>query len=257
MNNYNWKKAFPEPTEEFHKRVCLTLNNLEKENLKMKKTKFIVIAAAAVMVIGICAAATSGTIRSISGSSSAFPTYRELPTAEQLEKNIGITPKVLPEFSNGYTFENATKVDNRIEDISYGGGAVVVRLEDGREAKYKSLSIRYKNGDNKITIDADPADYNMDNLSEETETYNGIAISYISFTNKFVPGNYQQTEQDIKDEAEGKYVFSYGTDDIEIHDVQGVTWIQDGIKYHINAMDSPLSEQELIDMAKEVIDFRN
>lgn len=31
---------------------------------------------------------------------------------------------------------------------------------------------------------------------------------------------------------------------------------QDGIKYHINAMDSPLSEQDLINTAKEVIDFK-
>lgn len=259
MNDYNWKEAFPKPTQEFHKRVCSTLDNLEKERFKMKKTKVIVIAAAAVMAIGIGigAVASSGTIRVISGGSSSIPTYKELPTAQQLEKNIGITPKIVSEFSNGYVFENATKVNQKIEDISDDGSRVVVQLEDGKDAKYNSLSIRYKSGDNKITIDTAPADYDIDKEAEETENYNGVSIRYNAFTNKFVPGDYQQTEQDIKDEAEGKYVFSYGTDDIEIHEIQGVTWTQDGIKYHINAMDSPLSEQELIAMAKEVIDFKN
>ena len=259
MKNYDWKNSFPEPPQEFHEKLCHTLDNLEvKEKGKMKKFTFkkgLIIAAAAVLVIGSAAIATQGTTRVVTGSSWAVPTYKEIPSAEKLEKDIGITPKVLSEFSNGYTFDSATKVDNAIEDLVDGSKRVVV-VENGKEQKFKSLSIKYKNGDDKITLDAEPADFDIEKKASEAENYNGISIGYTAFTNKFVPGDYQQTEQDIKDEAEGKYVFSYGTDDIEIHEVQGVTWIQDGIKYHINAMDSPLNEQELIDIAKEIIDFQ-
>lgn len=258
MNNYDWKNSFPEPPQEFHDRLYKTLDNLsEKEQITMKKftlKKSLIIAAAAILVIGTAAVATQGTTRVISGSSWSFPTYNEIPTAEKLQKDIGITPKIPAELSNGYAFESATKVDNKIEDIGDGFRAVVVN-DNGEEQVFKSLSIRYANGDNNFTLHADPTGYDIEKESAETDNYNGISIRYSAFTNKFVPADYVQTEQDIKDEDEGKYIFSYGTDDIEIHEVQGVTWVQDGIKYHINAMDSPLSQEELIDIAKEIIDF--
>lgn len=259
MNKHDWEHAFGEPTKEFHDKLVKTLDGLERENVKMKKLsikKSILIAAAvAVLAIGSAAIATPGTVRVISGRSSGFPTYKEIPTVEKLQKDIGITPKIVEEFSNGYVFKDATKVEESIDDIIDGNTIVSVTGDNGEEMKYTSLSIRYTNGDNEFTLSADPAEYDIDTDKTETENYNGVSIRYNAFTNKFVPGNYVQTEQDIKDEEEGKYVFSYGTDDIEIHEVQGVTWTQDGIKYHINAMDSPLSETELIAIAKEVIDF--
>lgn len=260
MKKYDWDNAFPRPTEEFHDRLCQTLDGLERENLKMKKVSFkkgiLIAAAVSILVIGSAAAiATQGTVRMIYGSSTSYSNYSEIPSAEKLEKDIGITPKIVSEFSNGYEFNGAVKVNNSIEDLVDGAERVAVIGDDGKEAKFKSLSIRYKNGDDDITISAAPAEYDTEAEAEEADNYNGVSIRYNVFTNKFVPGDYQQTEQDIKDEAEGKYVFSYGTDDIEIHEIQGVTWTQDGIKYHINAMDSPLGERELINMAKELIDF--
>lgn len=259
MKNYDWKNSFPKPTQEFHEKLCHTLDSLEeRENVKMKKNKMrkglVIAAAASILVIGSAAIATQGTFRMISMNSTSFPNYTEIPTDDKLQKDIGITPKIVSEFSNGYKFDGAVKVNNKIQDSVDGEISIVVD-ENGKEEKYKSISIRYTNGDNKITLDADPAEYDLYTDRTEAENYNGISISYNAFTNKFVPGDYVQTEQDIKDEEEGKYVFSYGTDDIEIHEVQGVTWVQDGIKYHINAMDSPLGEQELLDMAKEIIDF--
>lgn len=260
MKKYDWDNAFPRPTEEFHNRLCQTLDGLERENLKMKKVSFkkgiLIAAAVSILVIGSAAAiATQGTVRLIYGNSTSYPNYREIPTSEKLDKDIGITPKIVSEFSNGYEFNGAVKVNNSIEDLVDGAERVAVIGDDGKEAKFKSLSIRYKNGEDDITISASPAEYDAEAEADEADNYNGVSIRYNAFTNKFVPGDYQQTEQDIKDEQDGKYVFSYGTDEIEIHEVQGVTWVEDGIKYHINAMDSPLSEAELVDMAKEVIDF--
>lgn len=260
MNNYDWKNSFPEPPQEFHEKLCHTLDKLnEKETSTMKKftlKKSLIIAAAAVLVVGTAAVATQGTTRVISGSSWGVPTYKEIPSAEKLQEDIGITPKVPSEFSNGYVFESATKVNNRIEDISDDGKVAVVVGDNGEEQRFTSLSIRYKNDDNEFNLSADPAGYSDETKAEEAENYNGISIGYNAFTNKFVPGDYVQTEQDIIDEAEGKYVFSYGTDDIEIHEVQGVTWTQDGIKYNITVMDSPLDREALINMAKEMIDFK-
>lgn len=265
MNDYNWENAFGDTPQEFHKRVEHTLNNLKKENVKMKKAKVIMIAAAAVMVIGTSAIiASSGTMRLVTGHSTSYSNYKELPTAEQAEEKIGVTPKLLNEFSNGYAYKGAVDVNHKIEDVSDDGSRVVVQLGDGTDAKYNSLSIRYKNGDDEVTLDVESAVYNdaakTDNDGEDTsikavEDYNGVSIIYGGYTGKFVPPNYQKTAQDIADESEGKIVFSYGTDDIEIIDIQGVSWTQDGVFYHINAMNSPLGQEELVAMAKELIDF--
>ena len=49
MNKYDWKNAFPKPSENFHNKLCMTLDSFEKENVKMKKVSFkksIIIAAA-------------------------------------------------------------------------------------------------------------------------------------------------------------------------------------------------------------------
>ena len=111
-----------------------------------------------------------------------------------------------------------------------------------------------KDGD-KVMLSADTyADSHKDQGNSEVSDYNGIAIAYISYVNKVVQADYQQTEQDMKDEESGKYVFSYGAEKVEISQVQGVEWEQDGIYYNITAIDSPLDKQGLINMAKEVID---
>lgn len=259
MNNYNWKNSFPEPTQNFHEKICYTLDNLtEREQRTMKRftlKKCLVTAAAiAILAVGSAVIATQGTTRIISGNSLSIPTYKKIPESETVKKDIGINPKILPEFSNGYAFSDATAVNNAIEDIVDGERRIVV-ADNGMEEKFKSLSLRYKNGEHEITLNTEPSEYGAEINEDEAENYNSVSIGYNSFSNKFVPGDYIKTEQDLIDEEDGKYIFSYGTDDIEIHEVQGVTWIDDGIRYHINAMDSPLGKTELINMAKEIIDF--
>ena len=103
-----------------------------------------------------------------------------------------------------------------------------------------------KDGD-KVMLSADTyADSHKDQGNSEISDYNGISISYISYTNKIVPADYQQTEQDMKDEESGRYVFSYGSDKVEISQVQGVEWEQDGIYYNITAIDSTLDNKDLL-----------
>ena len=55
MNKYDWKNAFPKPSENFHNKLCMTLDSLEKENVKMKKIslKKSIIIAAAVLALSL------------------------------------------------------------------------------------------------------------------------------------------------------------------------------------------------------------
>lgn len=247
MNNCDWKNAFPTPTKGFHDKLAKTLDGLEREE-KMKRLsiKKCIIIAAAVMVVGTAAIASSGTVRYITGSSLSRPDYTEVPAASELMKKIGASPKVLEQFSNGYVFESGHDVKNKLMDE-----------EMGQISKYNSFGGAYKKDNDKIlfSADAESEAHTGEELPPVAQTYNGVDIRYHSYTGKYVPADYELTEQDKIDEENG-VVFSYGTDEIEIYDIQGVGWEQDGIYYNITAMNSPLGEEELIAMAKEVIDFQ-
>ena len=75
MNKYDWKNAFPKPSENFHNKLCMTLDSFEKENVKMKKVSFkkSIIIAAAVLAVGTVAFASKGAVNYVMGSTSSKP----------------------------------------------------------------------------------------------------------------------------------------------------------------------------------------
>lgn len=215
--------------------------------LKKRRTvKIIIIAAAVAVALSSAALASSGILGRRSSHSWSFPTYTSVPSAKKLQKDVGISPKILESFSNGYKFKNATIGHETDEDTD---GNVM--------EKYKSIYCKYTKDNNEfgINIDAAKAGLAMNSV-EPAETYDGVDIKYFSYTNKFVPGDYQLTEQDRADKESGKYVFSYGTEDIEIHEVQITAWVHNGLNHVICAMDSELAEDDLLQAAKEFIDYQ-
>lgn len=256
MNKYDWNNAFPDTPESFKNKLSATLNSLpdkkekdEMENVKIYKKgsmkKKFIIALVATMVIGTTAFA-AGKITSISSSSSSRPTYTTIPTAEQVKKDYKFNPKLVNKFDNGYTFVNGYVVDNKGTD------------DKGNFAgKTKSLDFDYTKGKDKLS-------FYMENgrLSERLEketviaNYKGIDLYYYSYTSKSEPANYKMTEQDKKDKASGKYVFSYGSDKEKISQVQGLSWMEDGINYSFLGIDSNISKDELVKMAQQVINTK-
>ena len=89
-------------------------------------------------------------------------------------------------------------------------------------------------------------------------TVNGTNLYYVHYINKVVSDDYELTEQDKKDQASGKVVFSYddSASQIEVSQVQSVNWNKDGIQYDLLQIDGKLSAGELADMAREVINNR-
>ncbi|MFR5914292.1 MAG: hypothetical protein ACLUGJ_03775 [Blautia wexlerae] len=61
------------------------------------------------------------------------------------------------------------------------------------------------------------------------------------------------TEQDKKDQASGKVVFSYddSASQIEVSQVQSVNWNKDGIRYDLLQIDGQLSAGELSRYGRE------
>ena len=212
----------------------------------MKQNKFhfrkiAIVAAAAIMVIGTGAFA-GGKIVSYISSSSTIPTYTTLPTAQQMQKSYGFSPTILEKFSNGYQFKNVTTVHAKGLDENHQG------VSSDKEADI----LYQKDNENFFMTVTKRASVD----GKLAETYHDIAIYYNSYMNKSFPADYTLTEQDKKDEVSGKYVFSYGSDQIEVQKLQYLSWEKDGIYYSFCALDGSLNEQDFIQMAHEMIDAK-
>lgn len=228
------------PIQNERKSVTMKLNAI-KSNTRSKK-KISVIAAVAVLALGTTVFAASGIISKWYSSSSSDPEYKSLPTAQQVKKDIGYDAVLIGEFENGYAFKDGSIVNNNLAD------------EDGNSVeKFKSVSFDYeKNGDT-VIFSQDKFNSKIDMDGNVIKTVDGADIYYYSYTNKIVPADYKMTDEDKKAEADGELVFSSGSSDVQISEVQSVTWVKDNIQYQLMQMDGALSRDELAEMAEEVI----
>ncbi len=216
-------------------------NKKERINT-MSKKKITLIAAAAVMVLGITAFAASGIISSWNSSSSSVSDYTELPTAEQCIKDVGYAPILIEQFENGYTFNDGSIVSNSLED------------ESGKSVeKFKSFTFRYTKDDNELLLSQEKFNSEMENYGEIISSDKGVDIYYNEYTNKLVPPDYELTEEDKKAEANGDLVFSYGSAEVTVQNVKVLSWKVGDLHCSITAIDSPLSSDELVEMAYEII----
>lgn len=217
-------------------------NKKEKYNMKFKR-KIAVILAAAAMILGVTAFASSGVISSWRSGSSAIPDYKALPTAEDCIKDVGYSPVLIQSFENGYEYESGSIVKNDLQDES--GNSV---------EKFKSLNFRYKKDNDRVSLSAQKYLSETESHGDVIANINGTDIYYTGYTNKLVPGNYELTEEDKIAEESGELVFSYGMDEVSIVQVQGLSWSIDDVQYNFTQIDGELSKEDLVEMAKEIID---
>lgn len=95
----------------------------------------------------------------------------------------------------------------------------------------------------------------LEAVGEVVETYNGIDISYMAYTNKFVPADYELTEEDKTAQENGDLVFSYGVDEVEIKHIQSAGFVKDGIRYTLTEMEESITQEDLLEMAREIIEW--
>ena len=216
-------------------------SNMIKSNTRSRK-KISVIAAVAVLALGTTVFAAGGIVSNWYSSSSSDPEYRSLPTAQQVRKDIGYDAVLISEFENGYAFKDGSIVNNDLAD------------EDGNSVeKFKSVSFDYEKDGDKVIFSQDKFNSKMDIDGSVVKNVNGTDVYYYSYTNKFVPADYKMTDEDKKAEADGELVFSYGSDKVKIVQIQAVTWVKDGMQYQLMQMDGSLSQDDLVEMAEEVI----
>jgi len=248
MKKHNWDSAFGECPEEFHKSVNSALreiSNREDNKMKASWSKKAIITAVAVAAIGVTAMA-AGKVASITGHSSHLEDIYSVDKAEEAAEENGIDIECVDEFSNGLEFVSANIGDQDMNDengVSLGS--------------YKSLDINYENKDAQIFLNIEPkSEYLEEDSGQLVNAYEGTDIYATEYTNKFVPADYEMTEQDKLDEASGDIVFSYGTDEVEVKHISFVKWSDGDLCYSLMDMDSNLSVDDLTIMAQEIIDVQ-
>lgn len=217
--------------------------DMKKNNIRLRK---IVIAASAAAVL-VCGSAVAGNIyiASREGESSTKPIYTSVADRDQIYRDFGFYAELPESFSNGYAFEGGYKGSAR--DISDEGTVV---------NSFSTLTCEYSNGSDQITLNINAEGYDEYSGADEIIDYNGCKLYYSSDMYKSVPGDYVMTEQDNEDKASGKYIFSYGTDKVEITEFRYIGWDYNGTSYSLFGHDTALTKEELASMAEELIDMQ-
>lgn len=231
-------------------RIYQAISDCSKEDYRMRisgKQK-LVAAVAAMCLLGSMAALGAGKIIGYrSGHNANEPEYVSFADMGRVRDEAGFEVKAAEQFDNGFVFDKGYLIYTDAVDES---GAVV--------DTFPEVSVYYKKGDSSLTL-------NIEKVRPEWEkslTGNPVDISYGDLTltyredhYKFVPPDYELTQEDQNAIDAGEMYLSYGSSEVELKDFHFLTWDEAGIHYSLMSYgDGALGQEEMTKMAQQVID---
>ncbi len=212
-----------------------------KKRIGAKKTAILAIACIAVFaIVGFAYNMAGGIV-----SHSIQDQYRNFSDLPKLEEEAGIDVKALETFESGYKFRSMSI--NYI--TSYG--------EENEANKYKGISISYeKEGLSKpIGLYMESSVYvSGENMNyAECRKIDGVDVYYKLTQYKWVPDDYELTDEDKKRMDEGSLQISVGSQEVTETTVTNLTWTLDGVYYDIVYTEGALPADELFKIAEEII----
>ncbi len=218
----------------------------EKRNMKHLGWKFkkIAVVAGTMCILGSAMVMAAGHFKGFISSSTALEEFSSYEELEQVAADYQI-PFVIqaPEqFANGYAFEKGYPVH------------VAGMDEEENETKLPTeVSLTYKkDGMPDVTLNeyVSRPDEEMTGTLHEKE---GISYYYTKQDCLFVPPSYELTEEEKAASEAGTLQVSYGTDTVEKTSYSSVQWQADGISYLLMSFESALSEEQMVEMASEIM----
>lgn len=218
-------------------------DKMEDNQMKHFNMKKVVIAtAAAVLVLGTISIASSK-VTSIVSHTLSFPEYTKYTDLSKAEARAGVISDAPDNFSNGYSFYGI-----HISSDSY-------QNEDGTTIdKFKSLSIEYRNGSDRIMYGIQPRPTLIDTAKYSYEMFEqgGVTYYYLEMRNKWVPVDYEPTEEEKAQMEAGTLNIGIGASEISYSDSKSITWEINGQERKLFCMDNDISKEDLISMALEI-----
>ncbi len=215
----------------------------EKERKTMKSKKIFVAAIAAALCLTTATCFAFGKIGSFEGHS--YRAGDEFPSITKMEQVLNVHPNMVENFSNGFQFTH------------YSVGEESSRDENGVMLETKPrVSLQYENDAKQwIALDIRPVFTGevFGNKKATAITYGDITLYYFVQHHKFVPVNYEVTPEDQARMDAGELAMGYGADTVEECDMTNISWVEDGMYYSLIGQDLDLDEDDMVQMATEVI----
>ncbi|WP_455491983.1 hypothetical protein [Butyricicoccus sp.] len=224
-------------------RVKFALNNAPARKRHLWSKRFVAVAAvAAIAVTGAFAAGGMGGIFSQSWSDQRL----DLSSTQAHLADAGVA-LTLPDKIGEYTFSYGFDVDTTAQN-DMGENEKVAEVDATYEKDGVELNFSAHKSYSVFTEDK------MDNpVPATTAEVNGVTLTYRDTHYRFVPADYEKSDEEKQQEKNGELVISYGSDEVEDKMFQSVLWEQDGATYLISGFDTGLDAQAMFDMAAELV----
>lgn len=223
-----------EPSEQMLENIRREAKERRKETGSMKFGMKKVVAVAAICLMSVTAYAATQMVGTIGYSTTDITAYEDLAKAE---KKLGFDAKYVESFANGFTFENG------------GIGATQGMDENNNPVgeEYGVLTVCYKNdAGNTLNLRIEEGNPYVDAGNEAGK---GYSVS----KNKFVPPDYELTEEDKALRDSGELNIAFGSDEVELKTFEHYQWQDDGLYYSLGVFDCDLGEEAMKAMAAEVM----
>ena len=229
---------------------------LGKEKSRMKRIsmkKMCAGIAVACLLAGMACIAGSSR-KYMSGSSSADPDYTSFQDMEKAESAAGYEVKAVERFGNGFLFHSITMMDGALHND-----------RGEKEETQKEIRIDYRKEQEGISlftrrlyeyerIQLENGEKISDAVYDQTLAVGDVEVGFCRIMNKFVPPDYELTKEDEENMENPNFNLAYGASEVTLNTGYSVSWIQDGISYHLYGVDLSLDGDEMLEMAREIIE---
>ena len=212
VDSYN--KITPDPQASARIRARLEQELLpgkeNKESMNTRKPLRIALIAAVISVLFITSAyaisgVVRGTVTHLMKDTGTYETLDELPRAEKI---AGYPITAPARFTNGYEF----KTLNVAGEAAYGDDNEILK-------EYYTVHVEYeRDGTQDLLLSLAPVlalpTEREQPEANETKMIDGVEVRFSRDHFKFVPPDYEKTEEDLKAEEAGHYYVSFGADEI-------------------------------------------
>ena len=229
-----------QPSSELSERLKITQ---EAKIMKFTKKKAIAVAAVACMLCGTTVFA-AGKIASYRSWSSNLTEVSDINKSRDNAKQLGASLEIPESFSNGYAF-----------DCSYSGGIEGLDEDGNAVANGKSYTATYtKDNGADLYLNIDPTfeELNMEE-GDTLKNINGVDVYFYNHTYKFVPTDYELTDEDKENMEKPGYEISYGSDEVQVQQCSGFIFEYESKNYDMLSFDSELTADEWYAMAEELL----